>query len=62
MEIFVGTSGWMYSWNKGGNFDWYIQNSNLNAVELNASFYRFPFPNQIIGWSKKGRNLRWIYG
>ncbi len=59
MEIFVGTSGWMYSWNKGGNFDWYIQNSNLNAVELNASFYRFPFPNQIIGWSKKGRNLRW---
>ncbi|MBC7194592.1 MAG: DUF72 domain-containing protein [Caldisericia bacterium] len=59
MEIFVGTSGWMYSWNKKGNLDWYIENSNLNAVELNASFYRFPFENQIKGWSKKGENLRW---
>ncbi|MGB9749466.1 MAG: DUF72 domain-containing protein [Caldisericia bacterium] len=59
MEIFVGTSGWMYSWNKNGNLDWYIENSNLNAVELNASFYRFPFENQIKSWSKKGKNLRW---
>lgn len=59
MEIYVGTSGWMYSWNEEGNFDWYIKNSNLNAVELNASFYRFPFENQIKGWSKKGKDLRW---
>lgn len=59
MEIFVGTSGWMYSWNEGGNFDWYIKNSGLNTVELNASFYRFPFENQIKSWVKKGASLRW---
>lgn len=59
MEIFVGTSGWMYSWNEGGNFDWYIKNSGLNTVELNASFYRFPFENQIKSWAKKGTSLRW---
>jgi len=59
MKIFVGTSGWAYSWNKGGSLDWYIENTVLNAVELNASFYRFPFPNQIKSWSKKGKNLRW---
>lgn len=59
MEIFIGTSGWMYSWNLKGNFDWYISNSNLNAVELNASFYRFPFENQIKSWAKKGENIRW---
>jgi uncharacterized protein YecE (DUF72 family) len=59
MQIFVGTSGWSYSWNEGGNFDWFVQNSNLNAIELNASFYRFPFPSHIKSWSKKGKNLRW---
>jgi uncharacterized protein YecE (DUF72 family) len=59
MEVFVGTSGWSYGWNEGGNLDWYLNNSSLNAVELNASFYRFPFKNQIAGWSKKGRELRW---
>ena len=59
MEVFVGTSGWSYDWNEGGNLDWYIQNSGLNAVELNASFYRFPFRNQILGWSRKGRELAW---
>ncbi len=59
VEIFVGTSGWMYDWNLGGNFDWYVRNSGLNAVELNASFYRFPFRNQVASWAKKGRGLRW---
>ena len=59
VEIYVGTSGWMYDWNLGGNFDWYVRNSGLNAVELNASFYRFPFRNQIVSWARKGRVLRW---
>jgi len=59
MEVFVGTSGWMYPWNKGKNLTWYVENSNLNAVELNASFYRFPFKNQIKGWERRGKNLRW---
>ncbi|MDI6868998.1 MAG: DUF72 domain-containing protein [Coprothermobacterota bacterium] len=59
MQVYVGTSGWFYSWNEGGNLEWYIQNSGLNTVELNASFYRFPFRNQIAGWAKKGKDLRW---
>ena len=57
--MFIGTSGWIYDWNEWGNLDWYIRFSGLNAVELNASFYRFPFRNQVIGWSRKGKKLRW---
>jgi len=59
MEFYVGTSGWMYFWNEDGSLDWYVKNSSLNAVELNASFYRFPFPNAIKSWSIKGKDLRW---
>jgi uncharacterized protein YecE (DUF72 family) len=59
MDVFVGTSGWSYGWNEGGNLDWYLRNSCLNAVELNASFYRFPFRTQIAGWAKRGPTLRW---
>ena len=59
MKVFVGTSGWYYSWNKDLNFDWFIKNSGLNSVELNASFYRFPFPNQVKSWANKGKQLRW---
>jgi len=59
MEAFVGTSGWSYSWNEGLSLDWYLEHSHLNAVELNASFYRFPFPNQILSWARKGKRLRW---
>lgn len=58
MEFYVGTSGWYYSWNKEKNFTWYVNNSQLNAVELNASFYRFPFPNQVKSWAQKGRGIR----
>ena len=60
MQSFVGTSGWLYSWNKEGTLDWYVQNSGLNAVELNASFYRFPFPNQVKGWSLRAGSLAWV--
>ncbi len=59
MEVYVGTSGWAYGWNEGGNLDWFIANAGLNAVELNASFYRFPYRNQILGWSRKGSGIRW---
>ena len=59
MEFFVGTSGWLYDWNEDSTFDWYARNSGLNAVELNASFYRFPFKNQVVSWSRKGSKLRW---
>ena len=59
MDVFVGTCGWSYGWNKGKNLDWYLENSCLDAVELNASFYRFPYRNQITGWARKGTGLRW---
>lgn len=60
MKEYVGTSGWMYGWNNGGTLDWYIENSGLNAIELNASFYRFPFPNQVKGWRSRGGSLAWV--
>ncbi|MEM4713390.1 MAG: DUF72 domain-containing protein [Candidatus Bathyarchaeia archaeon] len=59
MEYFIGTSGWFYSWNLNGSFDWFVRFSGLNAVELNMSFYRFPFPNMIRSWAVKGKALRW---
>jgi len=58
IEFFVGTSGWVYSWNEAGNLDWYVSNSGLNAVELNMSFYRFPLPGIVKSWSLKGKDLR----
>ncbi len=60
VKIFVGTSGWMYDWNPNG-FEWYVRNSGLNAVELNMSFYRFPYPSQIKGWYRRSlsRGIRW---
>ncbi|MGC8652008.1 MAG: DUF72 domain-containing protein [Candidatus Micrarchaeia archaeon] len=60
MNCYIGTSGWMYQWNREGTLDWYIRNSGLNAIELNASFYRFPFPNQVKGWSARGSSLTWV--
>jgi uncharacterized protein YecE (DUF72 family) len=57
--VFVGTSGWLYDWNPESSLDWYVRNSGLNAVELNASFYRFPFRNQVVSWARKGSGLRW---
>ena len=61
MQVFIGTSGWFYGWNPYGSFDWYLKNSNLNAIELNASFYRFPFPNQVKSWKRKTKDfgIRW---
>ena len=59
MKVYVGTSGWYYEWNQAKTLDWFTANSRLNSIELNASFYRFPFPNMIKAWAKKGKNLRW---
>ena len=49
----------MYDWNVYGNFEWYVNFSGLNAVELNASFYRFPYPNQVVSWFRRGSRLKW---
>lgn len=59
MRLFVGTSGWLYDWNRERTLDWYVKESGLNAVELNASFYRFPFPNQVKHWAAAGKALKW---
>lgn len=59
MEIFIGTSGWQYDWNPNG-FEWYLKNSKLNSIELNASFYRFPFKNQIKNWKEKTEKINKI--
>lgn len=59
-EIFVGTSGWSYDWNLGKSLEWYKAESKLNAIELNMSYYRFPYPNMIKAWAKKGSNLIWV--
>jgi uncharacterized protein YecE (DUF72 family) len=59
LEFYVGTSGWFYSWNEKRSLEWYTANSGLNAVELNASFYRFPFPTMVKSWSMRGQGLRW---
>ncbi|KKG12064.1 DUF72 domain-containing protein [Methanosarcina sp. 2.H.A.1B.4] len=59
MQAFVGTSGWYYEWNEEKSLDWFVRNSKLNAVELNASFYRFPSLDTIKNWSVKGAGLRW---
>ncbi|BCU68937.1 DUF72 domain-containing protein [Stygiolobus caldivivus] len=48
--IYIGTSGWLYPWNSGKSLDWYIKNTGFNAVELNASFYRVPSPEQVEKW------------
>ncbi|MCD6508941.1 MAG: DUF72 domain-containing protein [Thermoprotei archaeon] len=61
LAVFVGTSGWSYDWNPDG-FKWYARYSGLNAVELNASFYRFPFPNMVRSWlmrTEKAPCMRW---
>lgn len=59
LDLYVGTSGWIYDWNPDG-FEWYIRNAGLNAVELNASFYRYPFRSQVEGWKRRSPSfLRW---
>lgn len=58
-KVFVGTSGWYYGWNPDRTLDWYLARSGLNAIELNASFYRFPWKNQILSWARKGTSLSW---
>jgi uncharacterized protein YecE (DUF72 family) len=58
--VYVGTSGWSYDWNIGNSLDWYITESRLNAIELNMSFYRFPYPNIVKSWATKGTQLAWV--
>ena len=54
-----GRVGWSYDWNLGHSLDWYV-GDDLNAIELNMSFYRFPYPNMVKSWAAKGKNLAWV--
>ncbi len=50
-SIRIGTSGYSYFWNEGKPtpFKWYLE-QGFNTVEINASFYRFPYENWIKAW------------
>jgi len=50
-NISVGTSGYTYTWNKGGSkkFKWYTE-QGFNSVEINGSFYRFPGSSWVTKW------------
>ncbi|HMA62036.1 MAG TPA: DUF72 domain-containing protein [bacterium] len=60
-NIFIGTSGWSYDHWVGKFYPQDLKKNqwikylaeNFNSVELNMSFYRFPFPNIIKGWYNK---------
>ena len=60
-EYFIGTSGWSYDDWIGKFYPKDIKQSEwikflakyFNTVELNMSFYRYPFKNMIIGWRNK---------
>jgi uncharacterized protein YecE (DUF72 family) len=59
MEVYVGTSGWAYAWNRGGSLAWFVEQSGLNAIELNASYYGFPSEKSVRSWAGAGSGLRW---
>lgn len=60
-KVYIGTSGWSYDhWvdrfyppelKKSEWFPFYTQ--YYNTVELNMSFYRYPFKNMLKGWKNK---------
>ncbi|PMQ02259.1 MAG: hypothetical protein CBR30_00975 [Dictyoglomus sp. NZ13-RE01] len=60
MQVYIGTSGWSYFWNPKKNLQWYVDNTPFNAVEVNSTFYRFPFESYIKSWSKFGDRLRFV--
>ncbi len=59
MDVYVGTSGWAYAWNPDESLAWFAGESGLNAVELNAGFYRFPAEETVLRWADAGQTLRW---
>lgn len=59
MDVYVGTSGWAYEWNPDESLAWFAGESGLNAIELNASFYRFPEEATVAGWADAGSDIRW---
>ena len=60
-KVHLGTSGWYYEHWRGIFYpedlpkgEWLLHYLKyFNTVEINASFYRFPFPNMLKAWVKK---------
>lgn len=49
-KFFIGTSGYWYKWNIGKSLFWYIE-QGFKTVEINSTFYRFPYASMVKGWS-----------
>jgi uncharacterized protein YecE (DUF72 family) len=49
-KFFIGTSGYWYKWNLGKSLFWYIDHG-FKTVEINSTFYRFPYAGMVKGWS-----------
>lgn len=54
----VGTSGYNYFWNeaKPSAFEWYLK-QGFNTVEINATFYSFPYRSWVKSWKKAPNNF-----
>ena len=60
-RVYIGTSGWSYkSWDKTfyprkvpktRQFEFYV--TQFPTVEINATFYRLPSENMVLGWRDK---------
>ncbi|MCF7886708.1 MAG: DUF72 domain-containing protein [Candidatus Marinimicrobia bacterium] len=61
LKIYIGTSGWSYDHWIGKFYPEDLKRNqwikhlaqHFNSVELNMSFYRFPFKNMLQGWYNK---------
>lgn len=52
MKFWVGTSGYTYWWNEGRDkLAWYIS-QGFNTVEINSTFYSFPFQSSVKAWGR----------
>jgi uncharacterized protein YecE (DUF72 family) len=59
MKLFIGTSGWAYKWFPKATLNWYVENSGMNTIELNSSFYYYPKPSSVENWKTIGKDLSW---
>ena len=69
MEVFIGCSGYFY-WHWKGRFypaeltpkEWlsYYQ-QRFSALEVNATFYRYPTPSTLKRWRREGKNLYFVF-
>jgi uncharacterized protein YecE (DUF72 family) len=60
VDVYIGTSGWNYSWNPKRSLDWYIENTPFNAIEVNSTFYHTPKNQTIKKWLPFTEKLRFV--